>query len=126
MTVSLPESLKEIGDGAFSQREGLTEIDLKMLKSLEKTLSPYTDWSRFRAQSKRSGAVLIAQTAADHPGIRRWKQSEMKHLALQVTAMALKGNTTYLTDEEKKKQSLCLSEDEKAGFVNVYLPSTLK
>ena len=50
----------------------------------------------------------------------------MKHLALQVTAMALKGNTTYLTDEEKKNKAYVYQKMRSAGFVNVYLPSTLK
>ena len=34
---------------------------------------------------------------------------------------------TYLTDEEyEKNKAYVYQEDEKAGFVNVYLPSTLK
>ena len=117
MTVSLPESLKEIGDGAFSQREGLTEIDLKNVEVIGEDAFSYTGLRELLIP----GTVKEVGAAFDSCiQLKTIRVSEgVEAIGDEAFSFAGSGNgsegeyVTYLTDE-------------KAGFVNVYLPSTLK
>ena len=131
LTVSLPESLKEIGDGAFSQREGLTEIDLKNVEVIGEDAFSYTGLRELLIP----GTVKEVGAAFDSCiQLKTIRVSEgVEAIGDEAFSFAGNGNgsegeyVTYLTDEEyEKNKAYVYQEDEKAGFVNVYLPSTLK
>lgn len=131
LTVSLPESLKEIGDGAFSQREGLTEIDLKNVEVIGEDAFSYTGLRELLIP----GTVKEVGAAFDSCiQLKTIRLSEgVEAIGDEAFSFAGSGNgsegeyVTYLTDEAyEKNKAYVYQEDEKAGFVNVYLPSTLK
>ena len=131
LTVSLPESLKEIGDGAFSQREGLTEIDLKNVEVIGEDAFAYTGLKELLIP----GTVKEVGAAFDSCiQLKTIRLSEgVEAIGDEAFSFAGSGNgsegeyVTYLTDEAyEKSKAYVYQEDEKAGFVNVYLPSTLK
>ena len=131
VTVSLPESLKEIGDGAFSQREGLTEIDLKNVEVIGEDAFSYTGLRELLIP----GTVKEVGAAFDSCiQLKTIRVSEgVEAIGDEAFSFAGSGNgsegeyVAYLTDEAyEKNKAYVYQGDEKAGFVNVYLPSTLK
>ena len=131
LTVELPDSLKKIDSQAFSWREGLTEIDLKNVEEIEDSAFAFTGLREILIPGTVKHVKRVFNNCIDLQTIRLEEGVEtIEDNAFEFVGTHNAPNGEYCclrTDEEyEKEKEYIYPEGERKGFVNIYLPSTLK